>query len=92
MDKNWTKVKPTDYYKRFYEASGFKAGAKIDVRWKNGSITTEKLKIKKGMDSEQIDMNNYPDYFPTQTLYILRAVNGEKVPINLKGREIRKHG
>jgi hypothetical protein len=92
MDKNWTKVKPTDYYRKFYKVDGLKAGDKIDVKWKDGNISTEILRIKKGMDSAQIDMNNHPDYFPTQKLYVIHNAHGERVPINLKGKEIRKHG
>ena len=88
---SWTKVKATDYYKAFYCASSFKAGDKIDVKWRDGSITTETLKASKGTSSEQIDMNSTPDVFPTQKLYIISKINGEKASINLKNREIRKH-
>lgn len=92
MNNNWTKVKPIDYYRKYYEVEGIKAGDKIDVKWKDGSITTETLRIKKGWGSEQIDMNGHPDEFETQTLYIIHSEHGERIPINLKGKEIRKHG
>jgi len=92
MDKNWTKVNHTDYYQAFHAAEGFKAGDRIDVKWRDGSITTETLRIKKGMDSAQIDMNNHPDYFPTQDLYVIHESHGEKIHLSLNHREIRKHG
>jgi hypothetical protein len=92
MDKNWSKVKSTDYYRKFYKADGFKAGDKIDVKWKDGSITTETLRVKQGWGSEQIDMNNCPDEFVTQTLYVIHNAHGEKFSLDLKGKEIRKHG
>jgi len=99
-EAKWLKVTTTDYYGAWetlgqkpsdaeFRNPREKAGTVLEVRWPDGTITKEKLAVEHGHDSAQIDMNNHPDHFGTQTLYVHRTVNGLRQKIRLKDLRFR---
>lgn len=88
MTNKFYRVKTTDYYKE-YETIGpsteLKPGTKVLVRWPDKSETEESLRVLLGSGSAQIDMNNYPDVFPTRSYNVETSFHGKKVLIPLRG-------
>ena len=95
----WGKITTEDYYHAYEELelegeghmlnSKVKTGLAVKVKWPNKDETLERLVVKEGEDSAQIDMNNSPDRFPTRILYVSHIVNGTKVLIPLKNKRIK---
>jgi hypothetical protein len=92
---NAYRVKTTDFYGEWesaVDAKGKKLKVKNDmpvyVTWPNKKTTPEILTIKTGTGSAQVDMNNYPDSFPTRHLVVKHSVNGVKLWIPLTGLKI----
>jgi hypothetical protein len=96
-------VRTTDYYGEYYEpvlvtnreyrpkgpdVLKVKTGKQICVQWPDTKVTTETLVIQRGTGSAQVDMNNHPDSFPTQTLGVNREVHGISVFVPLNGLKI----
>lgn len=98
MNNQFVRVTTSDYYGEWDSVGGaFQGksdrfpvhhGMKIRVRWKTGPITLERLVIRKGHDSAQIDMNNIPDCFETRTFVVTRNIGGLKVDVPLRGLQI----
>ena len=94
----FTRVTTADYYGRYDSVGGrFQAegdlwpvrnGMRIKVKWRGGRVTTERLVIRTGYGSEQIDMNGYPDHFQTRDFVVVRNVHGTKVDVPLRGLSI----
>lgn len=96
----FTKVTHSDYYGCFDSVGGrfqgpgdvfpVRHGMPILVRWPNGRVTRERLRIAKGCDSMQVDMNDYPDTFSTRTFTVRHVIHGYPVEVPLFGRAIAR--
>lgn len=84
------KVDTTDYYGEFEDVKGFHHGDKIKVKWPDSTISSEILVVEMGTGSAQVDMNGYPDHFPTQRYYVVHNIKGKTVKVSLKGMMIGK--
>lgn len=80
------KIITTDYYGEWEEIKGF-VGKKVmvEVHWPDGTKSLHEVQKHRGHGEAQVDMNNHPDHFPTQKLYIVELVHGVANHINLKG-------
>lgn len=77
-------------YATWPDGEQLRTGQKIRVWWKDGNWTQEKLVVVHSYGSAQVDMNNSPDTFATQKLYVMRNVNGTKVRVPLIGLKIKR--
>jgi hypothetical protein len=92
----WFKVQTSDYYGE-YEYAGpseskpngiFKHGDNILIKWPDKFNSVHCLIVVNAHGSAQVDMNGYPDEFPTRTFFIEERVFGKKIRIPLKGMMI----
>jgi hypothetical protein len=59
--------------------------------WPDGSVTYERIHAQQGSGSAQVDMNNHPDAFSTQRLYVWANQRGERFKIYLAaGRVVKR--
>ena len=92
-------IRSTDYYGELYdvvdvpvkenpvpkEAKLFlKSGDKIKVTWPDKKITIETINVNNGYGSAQVDMNNYPDHFPTRSFSVVREYHKCEILIPLR--------
>lgn len=91
----WLRVTTTDYYEAWETlgerrpAAAFlnnkvRGGTRIQVRWPDRSVTDERVVVRVGSDTEQVDMNGRPDRFDTQTLYVRTTIRGLRVEVPLR--------
>lgn len=88
----WLKVKATDFYGRWEEIKGIevKPGMEVYVKWKDGSVTREKIVLQLGTDTAQVDMNDCPDRFRTREILIYRKERGVAYFIPLRYMRVQR--
>ena len=96
MKNEWKKIVQVDYYK---EVDGIgrkplKNGDKLLIKFENGIEEIHIIHIIRASGSDQVDMNGFPDRFPTSKAYVLLEYNGTKVKaflrqMNIKVRRIK---
>ena len=87
----WHRVKTTDYYGQWEDIAGgsVRQGARVLVKWPNGCITAERLKLELGNGSTPMDMNDIPDSFRTRKIFIWRKLHGHGSLVPLKGLSVQ---
>jgi hypothetical protein len=78
MNSEFSRVGTLDYYGEYDGLGGFTLvdGEEIEIKFPNGKIERQTVRVDKGTGTAQIDMNMHPDHFPTSEAYVIRDIQG----------------